>query len=152
MITGISGCFFCPKMAVAWRIIVFQTCVLWNPYFYSVLVVCAFWAKLSKKGIFGHPPKKENFDNWKAHFLVFFGLSFFVFFFLCFFSFLSVVFFEGLRARWGGPKGHLTWPYTLLTFLVFFQVFFWGFRATSLGPKPSLFCVFLLFLFSFLRF
>ena len=35
--------------------------------------------------------------------------SFFLFFFgFCFF-FVSV-FLEGLRVRWGGPKGHLTWP------------------------------------------
>ena len=31
---------------------------------------------------------------------------FFVFVFLLFFVF----FLEGLRVRWGGPKGHLTWP------------------------------------------
>ena len=34
-------------------------------------------------------------------FLFLFGFWFFV---LCF------VFLEGLRVRWGGPKGHLTWP------------------------------------------
>ena len=63
--------------------------------------VRAFWAKLSKKGNFGHPPKKKKLpDNWKAHFLVF--LSFFSFVFLlsvfCFFVFL------------GGFKGHVRWP------------------------------------------
>ena len=36
-------------------------------------------------------------------YFVFFSLVFFVLFF-CF------VFLEGLRVRWGGPKGHLTWP------------------------------------------
>ena len=42
-------------------------------------------------------------------FWVFFVFCFsFVFFFVfCCFLF---VFFEGLRVRWGGPKGHLTWP------------------------------------------
>ena len=34
--------------------------------------------------------------------------SFFFCFFGCFFCFLF--FFGGLRVRWGGPKGHLTWP------------------------------------------
>ena len=40
------------------------------------------------------------------------------YFLFCLFVFLSFVFFfvflfvflEGLRVRWGGPKGHLTWP------------------------------------------
>ena len=36
----------------------------WNPYFYSVFWVRAFWAKLSKKGNFGHPPKKEENFHW----------------------------------------------------------------------------------------
>ena len=50
-ITGISGFgFWGPTMAASWRITVFQKFVLWNPYFYSVLGVCAFWARLSKKG------------------------------------------------------------------------------------------------------
>ena len=39
---------------------------------------------------------------------VFLFWFFFVFFF--FFVFCCFVFFEGLRVRWGGPKGHLTWP------------------------------------------
>ena len=63
----------------------------------------AFLAKLSKKGNFGHPPKKKKMaDNGKAHFLVFLC---FLFFFLCFFLFFcsfifSFVFFlEGLRVR-----------------------------------------------------
>ena len=36
----------------------------WNPYFYSVFRVRAFWAKLSKKANFGHPPKKEEKIHW----------------------------------------------------------------------------------------
>ena len=36
--------------------------------------------------------------------LVFLFLFLFLFFLFCF------VFLEGLRVRWGGPKGHLTWP------------------------------------------
>ena len=35
--------------------------------------------------------------------------SVFVFLFV-FFLFVLFVFLEGLRVRWGGPKGHLTWP------------------------------------------
>ena len=35
----------------------------WNPYFYSVFWVRAFWAKVSKKGNFQKPPRKmEKFD------------------------------------------------------------------------------------------
>ena len=90
MITGISGFwFFWSKMAVSWRICFFKKKVCWNPYFYSVFRVRAFRAKLSKKGNFGHPPKKKKIltDNWKAHFWVFFGFSCFFcsfFVFLCF--------------------------------------------------------------------
>ena len=32
------------------------------------------------------------------------------FLFLFFLFFLFCFFLEGLRVRWGGPKGHLTWP------------------------------------------
>ena len=45
-----------------------------------------------------------------------FSVFFFLLFCSCFFLFLFffvlffVVFLEGLRVRWGGPKGHLTWP------------------------------------------
>ena len=64
MITGISGFgFFDPKMAVSWLKTVFHKMGCWNPYFYSVLGVRAFWAKVSKKGNFEKSPKKmEKFD------------------------------------------------------------------------------------------
>ena len=151
--------FFCPEMAVSWRISVFQKLVCWNPYFYSVLGVRAFWAKLSKKAIFGHPPKKkENLtDNWKAPFLVFLcfcTFCFFVFvFFVCFFvfcvfvSFLFFLLLEGVRVRWGGPKGHLhlalNSPYLLFVFCCFcrsfscfcFLCFFGGFKGQVRWPK-----------------
>ena len=39
-----------------------------------------------------------------------FFFSVFFCFFVCFFVFFWFVFLEGLRVRWGGPKGHLTWP------------------------------------------
>ena len=99
----------------------FQKKSCWNLYFYSVVWVHAFWAKVSKKGNFEKTPKKKPklTDNWKAPFLVF--LCFFVAsFFSCFSCFFLFVFFcvflEGLRVRWGGPKGHLTWPWTLLIY------------------------------------
>ena len=103
-ITGISGFgFLVQKMAVSWRIRFFQK-VCWNPKFYSVFGVRAFWAKLSKNDILdAHPKKKVLTDNWEAHFLVFLGFS-------GFFPFIFLFSFEGLRVRWGGPKGHLTWP------------------------------------------
>ena len=46
-----------------------------------------------------------------AFVLVFWGV-FLLFFCSCFFCFLCCFFccfLEGLRVRWGGPKGHLTW-------------------------------------------
>ena len=49
------------------------------------------------------------------------SVFFCVFCCLCLFVFVL----EGLRVRWGGPKGHLTWPYTLqLLFFVFLFGFF----------------------------
>ena len=77
----------------------------WNPYFHSVFRVRAFWAKLTKKGNFGHPKKKTIFtDNWKAHFWVFLVFScFFSFFLFLFFLFCFVFLF-------GGFKGHVRWP------------------------------------------
>ena len=56
--------FFGPKMAVSWRTTAFQKKRPWNHYFYSVFCVRAFWAKLSKKGNFGHPAKKEENFHW----------------------------------------------------------------------------------------
>ena len=44
-------------------------------------------------------------------FFCFFCSCFFLFLFLFFFVFFCFFYFlEGLRVRWGGPKGHLTWP------------------------------------------
>ena len=109
-------------MAVSWRISAFQKKGAWNPYFYSVFRVRAVWAKLSKKEILDTHPKRKNIfsDNWKAHFWVFLVFScFFLFFFLCLF-FLVCCF-----------------------FLCFFL------RATSLGPKPSLFVCFFCFFVAF---
>ena len=135
--------FFCPKMAVLWRITVFQKVVCWNPYFYSVLGVRAFWANLSEKGIFGHPPKnKKNLtDNWKAHFLIF---SVFV---VCLF-FLFFVFFGGFKGqvRWpeGPPHLALNPPY------LFFCVLFFVFVCFCFFCLFVLFVLFFLVVFSFL--
>ena len=109
MITGISGFgFFGPKkMAFSWRITFFQK-IGWNPYFYSVLWVRVFWAKLSKKAIFGPPlpPQKKKIltDNWKAFlFLVFLCFFCLVFFWGGFFGFFVAFFL-------GGFKGQVRWP------------------------------------------
>ena len=152
--------FFCPKMAVSWRTSVFQKLVCRNPYFYSVWGVRAFWAKLSKKAIFGHPPKKRKF--WLITEKLFFWyfcvfvlfVSLFLFFlsvFFVFFFFVSFLFFllEGLRVRWGGPKGHLHLalnpPYLLFVFCCFccfscfcFLCFLEGLRVRWGGPKGHL--------------
>ena len=55
------------------------------------------------------------FWTWKMVFwgLFFSGFNVIVVCFLCVchsFCFFLFVFLEGLRVRWGGPKGHLTWP------------------------------------------
>ena len=164
--------FFGPKMAVSWHISAFQKKGAWNPYFYSVFRVRAFWAKLSKRQILDtHPKKKKIFtDNWKARFWVFFVFScFFLFLFLfCFFCF--VVFFVFL---FGGFKGHVRWPFRppllalnppnlffLFLFFLFFCFLFGGFKGQvrwpegpphlALNPPYLFFCLFFCcFLFSF---
>ena len=66
-------------------------------------VRAAFFGPSCQKREFWTTPQKEILtDHWKARVLVFF--SFLVVFVICF-GFLL-----GLRVRWGGPKGHLTWP------------------------------------------
>ena len=55
-------------------------------------------------------------DCFGCWFLFCFVLFFVLFVCFCF-SFLF--FWEGLRVRWGGPKGHLTWLQTLLIFFLF---------------------------------
>ena len=162
--------FFCPKMAVSWRTSAFHKNRPWNPYFYSVFLGARFLGQgvKTREILKSHQEKWKNLtDNWKANFLVFL-LVFWVLFFLVFFCFATslgpkpsclafVLFFgcfflgffwgEGLRVRWGGPKGHLTWPLTLLiSFLffllfcvLFFLVFFWGgLRVRWGGPKGHL--------------
>ena len=133
MITRISGFgVFGPKMAVSWRTSVFQKMLCWNPYFDSVFWVRAFWAKLPKKGNFGHPPKKKKMIvNWKAHLWQF--LCFFVF--CCFwgvcFCFVS--------------SGHLTWPLNppyLFLFVLFFSFVCISFKK-HFFPQSGFFCLFL---------
>ena len=81
--------------------------------------------------------------------LGFLGL-FCVIFWICFFCFWFCFFFEGLRVKWGGPKGHLNWPQTLLMcfllflvvfcfyFLVLFFYFLQGLRVRWGCPKGDL--------------
>ena len=78
-----------------------------------------FWAKLSKKGHFGHPPKKKKLiDNWKVHFGVF----------LCFF-----VFFGGFKGqvKWpfGPPHLALNPPYCFFVFCCCYLFCFGGFKG-----------------------
>ena len=148
--------FFGPKMAVSWRITVFQKLVCWNPYFYSVLGVRAFWAKLSKKAIFGHPPKKRKFwlitekpfFGYFCDFLVFVSfLGFFLFVFFLFYVFLFLFCFllGGFKGqvRWpeGPPHLALNRPYLLFVFVVlvvfccFVFVFFGGFKGQVRWPE-----------------
>ena len=123
---------FWSKMAVLWRISVFQNKGL-KPLFYSVLGVSAFWAKVSKKGNFEKPPKKWKIWliklNWKAIFWYF-------------------------RCFWGGLLFSCFFLFPL--FFVFLLVFFWGFKGQVRWPEgpphlalnpPCLFLLFLLFCF-----
>ena len=135
---------------------------LLKPLFLLCFWVRAFWAKLSKKGHFGHPPKNEKMtDSWKAHFWYFLRFVLFCFFFFVFFLFLC--FFGGFKGQVRWPEGppHLTLnpPYLFwfCFYLVFFFWFFGGFKGQvrwpegppHLGPKPPFLLVFLFFFFAF---
>ena len=91
MIIGISGFgFFCPKMAVSWRASAFQKKLAETPIL-IVFLSAHFWAKVPKKGNFGHSPKKGK--NWPiTEKLCFGGFLLFFFVFLCFVMFLGCFF------------------------------------------------------------
>ena len=144
-ITGISEfVFFCPKMAVSWRLTFFQK-IGWNPYFYSVL-----------GSEFSEPrcQKRQFLDTLSKHFwliteklffgiFVFFTFSFLVFFFWVFLLFLFCLFCCFLFCFFGGFKGQVRWPkgppHLALNppyFFVFvFVVFFGGFKGQVRWPK-----------------
>ena len=149
----------------------------WNPYFYSVFWVRAFWAKVWKKGKFWKATQKRKnlTDNWKAIFWCFCfflgGFLFFLFFvflfgfvLFLFFLFFLVLFVGGFKGQVRWPKGphHLALnpPYFFFCFcffvLCFFLFFFGGFKGQVRWPKgpphlalnpPYLFLLFLLFCF-----
>ena len=107
----------------------------WNPYFYSVFWVRAFWAKVSKNGKFWKATqKKKNLtDNWKANFwvvLLFFS-GFFFFLFFLFVLLFSLFLFLFLCFFFGGFKGQVRWPegppHLALNPPSFFFLFFWLF-------------------------
>ena len=137
--------FFGPKMAVSWRTSAFQKKGPETPIF-IVFFGCALSGPRCQKreNLKSDQEKWKNLtDNWKAifwYFCCFFGGFFFFAVFLFFLFFLYFLFFC-------------------------FFCFFWRVlgsgevaqRATSLGPKPSLFVFlvlffFLCFLFSFFSF
>ena len=149
-------------MAVSWRITVFQKLVCWDPYFYSVLGVRAFWAKLSKKGNFWTPPKKRKF--WLIieklffwYFCVFYFLFLlFCFFLVCFFCFFVsclVCFFGGFKGQVRWPKGPphlaLNHPYLFIYVFVFFVPFLslLLIKKPCFPPKKGIFLCFLWFSF-----
>ena len=136
-----SFVFFGPKMAVSWRLLVFQKLVCW--YFCSVFLGARFLGQVVKKGNFWTPPPLKTRKMW----LIIEKLNFEDF--LCFIVFFVWVLFalEGLRVRWGGPSGppHLALypPYFVLVwfvlfcFCVFFLffLFFGGFKGQVRWPK-----------------
>ena len=152
LIIGISGFgFFGPKMAVSWRIPLFQKMPCWNPCFYSEFWVRAFWAKLSKKEILDTHQKiniwliaEKLIFLYLLVFLVFFSQFFVFFVFVVFFLFLLFSFlgggFKG-QARWpeGPPHLALNPPFLFLLFVsLFFFLFICPFfvfnRKTLFSP------------------
>ena len=146
-------------MAVLWRISAFQKNLPDTPIFIVFFGWALFGSRCQKRD-FEKPPKKRKI--WLITEKLFFGI-FAVFFGggASFFLFFCWFFLEGLRVKWGGPKGHLTWPSTLLIcfccfycFFVLFFVFcflFFGFfntEKTLFSPQQrAFFCLFSVFLF-----
>ena len=145
-ITGISGFGFLLVQKWPFRDahLFFSKKPCWNPY--SVLGVRAFWAKLSKKGNFAHPPEKKN---WLITEKLFFGIFFCVcvcvcvcfslFFFFLFLGFLGGCFFGGFEGQVRWPQGlpHLAPnPHLFVFFWFFCWVFFvGGFKGQVKWPE-----------------
>ena len=92
-----------------------------KPLFYSVFRARAFWAKLSKKRDFGHPPKRERLKS--SSLSIFWFVLFFFFFSFFLFFFFSVFFWRvNGHVRWpeGPPHLALNPPYLFFLFLFFF--------------------------------
>ena len=121
-----------------------------SPGFIVFWGVRAFWARLSKKGDFGHPPKERiiSLIAEKLFFLVFlcfccspFVSSFFSFFclFVCFLFLLFVFFllggFKG-QVRWpeGPPHLALNPPYCFFGFFCFLAFPFFAFNRKTVFP------------------
>ena len=100
----------------------FRDALFFKNWYVETLIFIVFWGcalsgpSCQKKGIFGQDEKLISgyflvcFGGLSCYFSLFFSFLFFVFVFLCFSVFWFALFLEGLRVRWGGPKGHLTWP------------------------------------------
>ena len=91
---GLGGFVF-----LVFLVFVFGVCVTFVSVLFALFLFCC-WI------VFG-------VGSWFAFvfvFLFFLSVFLFLFFVFCFFCFLLFFFLEGLRVRWGGPKGHLTWP------------------------------------------
>ena len=139
-------------MAVSWRTSVFQKMICWNPGFYWVFGYALFGPSCQKREFW--TPTKQLADNWRAHFGTFWGFAsfscFLPFFLFFLFSLFCVVFslslfvflLEGLKVRWGGPKGHLTFGPKPSSFI---YLFFEGSRVRWGGPKGHLTWPFLCF-------
>ena len=138
-------CFFCPKVAVSWRITVFQKNLAETPIF-----IVFFGCALSEPRC----QTREILDthHWKALFWHF--CCFFVIFFFFLFFFVSLFFLFFLE-DFGPPHLALNPPYLFLfcffgfSFLFCFVCFFGGFKGQVRWPKgpphlalnpPYLFC------------
>ena len=104
--------FFGPN--ISWRTSAFQKTKLPETPIFIVFFGCALFGPRCQKSKLWKASKKKG-KTWLITEKLFFGI--FAVFFCCFFSlvfflcvFVFCFFFEGLRVRWGGPKGHLTWP------------------------------------------
>ena len=100
------GFFFGFVLFCAWMLL-FLSLFFWFVFFFCFLIFFGGF-KGQVRWPFGPPHLALNPPYLFCLFLLFGCCFFFVFCFL--FLFLFLFFLEGLRVRWGGPSGHLTWP------------------------------------------
>ena len=106
MLCSFCFCFVCFVIGFA-----FLFCFLFCFFsFFFVFLFVLFFCFVSFGGFKGQVRWPKGPPHLALNPPYFFGFCFLFVFFLFLFLFCFCFFLEGLRVRWGGPKGHLTWP------------------------------------------
>ena len=100
-LSGVCFCFVCFVLGL----VVGCCCFVFLVFFLVVLCCFVGSGEVARRATSLGPKPSLFYLFWFC-----FCFSLVLFYFFVFFCFLFVLFFlEGLRVRWGGPKGHLTW-------------------------------------------